>query len=651
MQTMLKRILVVVVLAVALLAVLFFLFGETRQLTGVVRDAVTSAPIEGALIKISNANAITDGQGQYAVAVSRGKTPLDVSADGYAPQQVTLNGDDLFTHAFAIDVSLMPNQITGTVRDAETNAPLSNARVMVGNKAIAANAQGVFDVRGVKNSTTITTQMPGYLPAAVLFEGQSDLSLVLTPNTTTATVIDKYTSQPVLKAQVQITGTSVTVNQDGRAIIRRVRAGDMIRATATGYESGSATFTGDGDVQIVLRPETLDGIVTDAATGLPISGTTVYLGNTVVQSDAKGAYHFDRVPAKAPLVFKSPGYLKTQIDASGTTRRSVKLAPFLVKAIHIPFGITVDRIHELMDMVYQTELNAIVIDVKSEKGRIAWDSQVPLAKAIGAPVAKGINLTDVIKDCRAQNIYCIARLAVFQDNRLAGAYPDLAIRTIAGSVYADSGGASWANPYNTDVWDYNIALAQEVVALGFDEIQFDYVRFPGRITGVTFGTDYSEETRIAAISGFLARAQKVLRPTGAFVSADVFGLTTATDDDQGTGQRLHDLAQYLDYVSPMVYPDTWVEASDLLSKGLGIRNCTEADLCPYDIVYNSYKRAIEKTSTKVRLWLQAYQGHGNYGVAQYRLQKKAANDTGSYGWMFWSGTGTYDLKIFDPPPQ
>ena len=560
-----------------------------------------------------------------------------------------LDGDDLFTHTFAIDVSLSPNQITGSVRDAETNQPLPNARLLVGDKPIIANAQGVFEARGVKNSTTITTQLPGYQPAAVLFEGQSELSLVLTPNTTTATIIDKYTNQPVIKAQVQITGTSVTVDQDGRAVLRRVRAGDMVRATAPGYESGSATFTGDGDVKIVLRPDTLDGVVTDAATGQPISGTLIYLGNTVVQSDAKGAYHLDRVPAKAPLMFKAPGYLKTQIDASGTAQRNVKLAPFLVKAIHVPFGIPEERVYELMDMVNQTELNAIVLDVKSEKGRIAWDSQVPLAKAIGAPQSKGINLADVVKKCRAQNIYCIARLAVFQDNRLAGAYPDLAIRTLGGSVYADSGGASWANPYKTEVWDYNIALAQEVVALGFDEIQFDYVRFPGRITGVSFGTDYTEETRIAAIAGFLARAQKALRPTGAFVSADVFGLTTATEDDQGTGQRLRDLGPYLDYVSPMVYPDTWVEASDLLSKGLGIRNCTVADLCPYDIVYNSYKRAIEKTSTKVRLWLQAYQGHGDYGVTQYRLQKKAANDTGSYGWMFWSGTGTYDLKTFDPP--
>jgi hypothetical protein len=650
MAAMPKRILSVV-LVVVLLAILFYLFGETRQLTGVVRDAITNAPIEGSTIRISGQSATTNAQGQYAIAVSRGKMPLDVFADGYAPQQTTLNGDDLFAHTFAIDVALYPKRITGMVRDGETNQPLPNAQLLVGDKPITANAQGAFEARGVKNATTITAQMPGYLPAAVLFEGQSELNLRLTPNTMTATVIDKYTNQPVVKALVQITSTSVAVDKDGSTILRRVKAGAAIRAAAPGYEAGSTTFTGDGNVQIALRPNTLDGVVTDAATNQPISGTLVYSGTTITATNAKGEYHLDNVPAKTTLVIKSPGYLKIQIDVNGTVRRDIKITPFLVKAIHIPFGIQADRVRELIDMVKQTELNAIVIDVKSEKGRIAWDAQVPFAKAIGASMLKGIDLSEVVKRCRAQNIYCIARLAVFQDNRLADAYPDLAILNVGGTVYTDSGGASWANPYNTDVWDYNIALAKEVVALGFDEIQFDYVRFPGRITGVSFGTDYTEETRIAAIAGFLARAQKELRPSGAFVSADVFGLTTATDDDQGTGQRLRDLGPYLDYVSPMVYPDTWVEASDLLSKGLGIRDCAVADLCPYEIVYNSYKRATEKTSTKVRLWLQAYQGHGDYGLSQYRLQRKAANDAGSYGWMFWSGTGTYDIKTFDPPSK
>ena len=99
----------------------------------------------------------------------------------------------------------------------------------------------------------------------------------------------------------------------------------------------------------------------------------------------------------------------------------------------------------------------------------------------------------------------------------------------------------------------------------------------------------------------------------------------------------------------MVYPDVWNDAAVLLAHGLQIDNCTVAVRCPYDVIYNSYKRAAEKTTAKVRLWLQAYSGRGNFGVNEYKIQKKAAEEAGSVGWMFWSGTGTYDAKTFGPP--
>ncbi|MDE3089976.1 MAG: carboxypeptidase regulatory-like domain-containing protein [Chloroflexota bacterium] len=646
-----KRILSLLVLALAILAAAgIYSFEETRQLGGVVRDATTRAPIESAAIQLDANTVTTNAQGRYAIAVARGAFTLTVTADGYAPGTATVNGDDLFAHSFTLDLLLAPNRVTGIVRDTETNQPSPNAPIAIGNTALTANAQGVIETRGVKSGTTIVVQVPGYQPAAFAFDGRSDFDLPLTPNTVAILVTDQYTNQPIANARIQNDGAPAATDAEGRVILRRVKTGARVRAAAPGYEAGSVAYSGS-DIRIALRPNTLDGIVTDAATGQPISGTLVYLGETIVTTNAKGAYHLDPAPAKASLSFKMPGYRKTQIDASGTAKRDVKLTPFLVKAIHIPFGMPAERVRELIDQVNTAELNAIVIDVKNEKGRIAWDSQVPLARDIGAATARGIELLEVVERCRTQNIYCIARLAVFQDTLLANARPSLAIRYANGSVFTESGGAAWANPYNPDVWNYNIALAKEIVALGFDEVQFDYVRFPGRVSGIVFGTDYTEETRVAAIAGFLAKAQRDLRPTGVFISADVFGLTTATEDDQYTGQRLHDMGPYLDYISPMVYPDTWVEAMDLISKGLGIHNCLEATRCPYDIIYNSYKRAVEKTSTKVRLWLQAYPGRADYGVKEFRLQRKAANDAGSVGWMFWSGTGTYDFRTFDPPAQ
>lgn len=642
-----KTILSVSVIVVLLFSgALYYLATETRELKGFVHDALTNAPIENVKISIAGFSAVTDAQGQYAIRIPRGKYTLVAESDGYDLTYTELNGDDLFARTFAVDFALQPSRLAITVRDSETQQPISNAQVVVATQSLATNAQGILELRGVKTGTSIAAQMPGYLPTAVVYDGKGDFDLPLAPNTVNVVVTNQYTTKPIVNAKIQAHNQTLTSDTQGRATFRRIRAGSAITATASGFENATAPFTGK-DIQFILRPTTFDGTVIDATTNQPISGTLVYFGNNIITTNGKGEFHLDNVPAKASLVLKVPGYRKTPIDISGVTQREIKLTPFLVKGVHLPFSITEERWREIVDLISKTELNAAVIDVKAERGRIMWDSQVPLAKQIGAAYLQGVDLKRVIEDCKTREIYCMARLPVFQDNLLASSRPHLAARLTNGVVFTETGGQQWLNPFLQDNWNYVIALAKEIAAMGFDEIQFDYVRFPGMVNTLAWGTDYNEETRIAAITGFLARAQKELRPTGVFVSADVFGLTTATDDDQHTGQRLRDLGPYLDYISPMVYPDTWVEASTLLSRGLEIKNCAEANLCPYEVIYNSYKRAAEKTTTKVRLWLQAYAGRGNFGVEQYRVQKQAATEAGSCGWMFWNGQGIYDPKMFD----
>lgn len=644
---MLKRILLLIVLVVVILAgVAVYLISETRQLHGVVRDADTGVFIEGAQISAAGFSSVTDAQGKYEIAISRGKYTLAAQADGYVSTQTPVDGDDLFSRSFAVDFVLPQNLVSIVVTDTETSQPLSNATIKVGDATFTTNAQGLAQARALKNGSVVSIQAPGYEPVSVVYDAQGDFDLGLTPNQVDVVVMNQYTKQPIVGAQLLVDNQTFATDADGHALLRRVKPGTPIRASLKGFDPATGSF-GEGEVQLILRPNTLDGIVTDSATGHPISGTLVYSGTTIVATNAKGEYHLDNVPAKVVLMFKAPTYRKATVDASGVSRRDAKLTPFLVKGIHIPFGMQPDQVRDLIDMVGKTEVNSIVIDVKAEKGKVAWDSQVPLAKQIGAPTNHGIDLSEVVGRCKTQNIYCIARMPVFQDNLLASTRPNQAIRYTNGVVYTETAGQQWLNPYLTENWDYAIALAKEITAMGFDEIQFDYVRFPGRVGGIDYGTENTEEKRIAAIAGFLARAQKELRPTGIYISADVFGLTTATDDDQNTGQRLRDLGPYVDYISPMVYPDTWVDAADLLTRGLQIPNCTEANRCPYDVIFNSFKRASEKTSSKVRLWLQAYSGRGDFGVAQYRIQKKAAADAGSYGWMFWNGQGIYDQKMFD----
>ncbi len=640
-------VLLLVPLLAVLAAVLLFYQWETRELGGAVRDAETGAPLQDAVLVAGDLRVTTDAHGRYALPLPRGEVTLTAEADGYVPAVHRLRGDDLFSYHFAIDFVLTPNQLVGRVRDAETQQPVADARLQLGSTLVTANAQGQFEARGFKTGTPLAVHATGYETATLRVERQTNLEVLLVPCTVTVTVTD-LANQPLANAQVQTAGVTAVSDANGRAVLRRVGPGALMRISAAGHETGSAFLTGR-EVRVALRPSTLDGTVTDAATGRPISNTLVYVGSAFVATNAQGAFHLDNVPAKATVSFHAPGYRKTDVAAPDGRRLDVKLTRFAVKGIRILFGSTPESLRANIDLVAKTELNAIIVDVKSEKGRIAWDSQVPLAREIEAAYLKGINLAEVIERCRALKIYCIARIPVFQDTLLATARPALGLKYPNGTVFFEDNGSGWTDAGNSQVWDYNLALAKEVAALGFDEIQFDYIRFPGGAAGLYTGVRATPEGRIGAIAGFLARAQKELRPTGVFVSADVFGLTTATDEDQYTGQRLRDLGQYVDYISPMVYPDVWVDAGFLLSNGLGIRNCTEAVRCPYDVVLQSTKRAAGKTTTIIRPWLQAYAGRGNFGVAQYKQQKKAAEDAGINGWMFWSGTGTYDAATFGPP--
>ncbi len=647
MRAMRKRILFLLVPIVLLVAAAAIYLGQsTIALSGVVRDAATQVSLVGAQVNLAGRNTETNAHGEYVIALPRGEYTLQVQADGYAPVQKNISGNDWLASELKIDLALETNRVSGVVRDVETQQPLPRAPIWFGSQLITTTVSGNFEARGVQSGAIISATVFGYQPFAMRFDGQANLELGLIPASTQITIKNQRTQQPIPGALVYLDNQTYAADASGQAIVRRIPQGATVRATAPGFASATVTFVG-GDLPLALRPNTLDAVVLDATTNQPISGTLVYLNATIVTANAHGLFHLDNLPEQGTLMFKAPGYRKTDLDVNQAPRE-IKLAPFQVKGIHIPFGMVPEQVRALMDLATKTELNAIVIDVKAEKGRVAWNSQVPLAKEIGAPSLKGIDLQQVVTRCKTQNIYCIARMPVFQDLLLATSKPALAIHHPDGTVFVEQNGLAWINPYVAENQTYAIALAKEIAALGFDEIQFDYVRFPGRVSNIEWGADNTEANRVATIAGFLARAQKELRPTGVFISADVFGLTTATNDDQNTGQRLRDLTPYLDYISPMVYPDTWVDAADLLVKGLGIKNCTVAVRCPYDVIYNSYQHAAEKSQgAKVRLWLQAYEGRGNFGLPEYRLQKKAATDAGSVGWMFWSGSGTYDPQLFD----
>ena len=280
-----------------------------------------------------------------------------------------------------------------------------------------------------------------------------------------------------------------------------------------------------------------------------------------------------------------------------------------------------------------------MIDLKDDKGRVAFKSSTPLAAEVGAQhiiTVKDIN--SLVGDLHAKGIYTIARIVVFKDDPLASAKPDLAIRAAGGTIWKDREGLAWCNPFSKTVWDYNIDLAVEAARAGFDEIQFDYVRFPDT-RGLVYPMPNTEENRVGAISGFLAEARKRLTPHNVFLAADIFGYASWNTDDTQIGQKLKNLAEDLDYMSLMLYPSGFQ---------FGIPGYLNPLQHPHEIVYLSLEKAKQRTglpAVRFRPWLQAFRDYAfdkrPFQDEQIRAQIDAADTFGSDGWMLWNPHNIY----------
>lgn len=328
------------------------------------------------------------------------------------------------------------------------------------------------------------------------------------------------------------------------------------------------------------------------------------------------------------------------------------LEPKKLKAIYVTgwkAGIP-QYIDELVEIANTTEINAMVIDVKSDDGYITFEADVPIAKEIGATERVGIKDIEGLMDkLRENNIYPIARIVAFKDPYLAEKRPDFAIKNQDGSIFRAKG-IAWVNPYNKEVWDYVLDIAKEAARVGFKEIQFDYIRFDtsAGMKSVNLGPLAETKTKTEIITEFTEYAVNELKPLGVFVSADVFGtiITSKTDADI-VGQDYVEMAKHLDYICPMVYPSHYADGS------LGVKY---PDLQPYEIILAAMKASNEKLSAIpegehraiVRPWLQDFTAtwiahYQPYGPKQLREQIQATYDAGLEEWILWSPSNRYSV--------
>lgn len=327
------------------------------------------------------------------------------------------------------------------------------------------------------------------------------------------------------------------------------------------------------------------------------------------------------------------------------------------------------KMKRLMELIDTTELNAIVIDIKDYSGYVAYRTGVPEFEASGAEKdIRIIRPNALIKELHDKNIYVIGRVSVFQDSILTKAHPEWALRhASSGAVWEDRKGLSWLDPTIPGVWDYNIALAKDAFSRGFDEVNFDYIRFAsdGDLSAIRYPSWSGATLKSTEIKRFFKYLRENL--PGVPISADLFGLVTVNQGDLGIGQVLENAYEYFDFISPMVYP------SHYASGFLGYKNPANY---PYEVIRYSMEGALARlepkqaTSTdasstapaprvsyraKLRPWLQDFDLGADYDAGMVRKQIQAVYDVlradpasnGYNGWLLWNPSNNYTLGALE----
>lgn len=350
---------------------------------------------------------------------------------------------------------------------------------------------------------------------------------------------------------------------------------------------------------------------------------------------------------------------ETQSDEAETERMSEQPAEEITETAKKPDAVKVkgiyvsgpiagtEKIDELIQLVDETELNAMVIDVKNDDGRVTYKMDAPTVSELGAEISYIRDIDALIKKCKEKDIYLIGRIVAFKDPYLAQERPELAVKTKTGEIFKDKSGLAWVNPYKQEVWDYLIEIAKTAVHDGFDEIQFDYIRFSTDLNSnrVDFGEEAETVGKKEIITQFTEFAYENISECGAYISADVYGTVIDSAIDQEiVGQDYVAMASHLDYICPMVYPSHYAN---------GVYGIPIPDAQPYDTVKAAMKAANEQLSVLPkeerainRVWIQAFtagwvDGHISYGQKEIRQQIQGAYEAGYDEWILWNAAVNY----------
>lgn len=526
-----------------------------------------------------------------------------------------------------------------------------------------------------------TINAPGFSPTYVNISGQSPISKVqLNPLVVKGTLVDESTQQPIANKLVWGGNKATNTDDKGNFSFSALPAGSKIKVDLIGYETvEKAVEDKDQEITITLRSTLFEGTLTDAVSKKPVANALVRIGQNTELTNGQGAFRFSNAPhaASDEVTVRAAGY-KIQTFKAGDLEKGAKLAPFHFRGVYVPgvyaINANFDKLFTpYLKMADQGLINAIVVDIKDDDTGMLWyNSQVPLARELGLVYNRNkiqpdqlMDVKRVLTEARKHGLYVVARYVVFRDPAIAAKKPDWTIKSKkTGQAWQDINGLTWPNPFQPEVSDYNAALAKELAELGFDEVNYDYIRFPtdGTLADIQYKPDLDwtalskdEKLRTDTIESAVKKAWNNLRTTNTYFSLDVFGYSLwRVNDADGIGQQYNNLVMMADYVCPMVYASLFstgemgfdfpgAHPREIIEQSGRIANKLEAELKPV---------------AKYRPWLEDYDKLYGPPASQFKstaervkVQIVAADSLGASGWTLWNANGTYiDQALADTAP-
>lgn len=325
--------------------------------------------------------------------------------------------------------------------------------------------------------------------------------------------------------------------------------------------------------------------------------------------------------------------------------------PEAVKAIYMTSWVagTPSFREKLVKIADETEINSIIIDIKDYTGRIAFKVEDEMLQEVGSVENRISDIREFIARLHDKGIYVMGRISVFQDPYYVSKYPEFGVRRESdGGIWEDYKGISWLDAGAKEVWDYTVAIAKESYAIGFDELNFDYIRFPSDGDMYDIKYPFSEEKVMAdpdygkaeVMRSFFKYLAEAMEDTDAVLSADMFGMVTTNPDDLNIGQVLEYAEPYFDYIAPMTYPSHYPS---------GFNGYPNPNKEVYGVIKYSMDQAVKRMNAassspqKLRPWLQDFDYGGNYDIAEVRAQIQAVYDAGLTSWMLWDPSNKYTV--------